>query len=328
MIYVVNQWAHLNWGWSKDYVDGISEVLTEREIEHKIVSNEYENELMKYLIGVPKDSIVWLMSYETDIAKAIRNIRPDLFLIAHAHGTKTMLFEPSYLHGGQVFIKPAYEIEKEYLSLYNLVFCNSQWQFVHMPTDNIRITGFPVPMGKIQRMYRACATGLRKEKKVLISQRFSFEKNLPFAIMLAKELTQFDYEVVWCYGRKTGDFELMSEYVKQAEYAGVEFKYCPNKMMYYEEMLTSGYVLTTSAYDTLSLSMVEGYLAGCKVISPNNMCFPEYMLKENMYDAYSIDHCIEVLHSARFGVESEELFNNKIVVDKMLRAIIGKGGIL
>ena len=83
-------------------------------------------------------------------------------------------------------------------------------------------------------------------------------------------------------------------------------------------------MLTTSAYDTLSLSMVEGYLAGCKVIAPRLMCFPEYMKEENMYDAFSIRKCLKAFETAEVnGFKNNKLWDNEEVVDNMLLALEG-----
>lgn len=326
MIVIVDQWKGMKGKWNQDYVNGLTEVFDRRGIEYSVESSNFENELVKTLLNVPANSIVWFMTYDNGMAEIVRKNRPDLFLVAHAHGTKTMLFEPSFIHGAEIFREPAEEIESRLISNYDIVFCNSEYQKSFIPEKvkaKVFVSGFPVPVSGFENKTQDL-NYYKEEKTVVISQRFSFEKNLPFAIMMGQELVKNGYSVVWCYGARTGDFTMMSDYVKVAEQAGIRFRECPTKIKYYEEICKAEYVLTTSAYDTLSLSMVEGYLAGCKVIAPRLMCFPEYMKEENMYDAFSIRKCIKAFETAEVnGFKNNKLWDNEEVVDNMLLALEG-----
>jgi len=333
MIYIVNPWGEESQGsWVRDYLDGVHRGLSGMCISHKELSNKFSNELMKELLALPENSIVWFTVYENEFAGILRKRRPDLKLVAHAHGTKTMWLEPSYIHNAQVFEDKPEVIEAKYEDVYDLLFCNSEYQKSFMThKDKAVVTGFPLDLDLYS--YKLPSHSEFVSKSVVISQRFSMEKNLPIALWFCRLLIDKGYSVIWCYGAKTGDFELLSDYVEQAKQMGVLMKYNKTKADYYDTLGHCEYVLTTSLYDTLSLSMVEGALAGCRVVAPSMMCFPEYMLETNMYEPFSGKDLLRAMDTAQVGElgfcsDGNRLYDSKVVVWNMIEAMYKKGFII
>ena len=204
-------------------------------------------------------------------------------VVVHQHSSPTQLLDPDAIWHPEVF-----DLYKEQYEYIDYACVNSKY-FAKILRKDLRewekdvkviVTGYPYKPLRIKDVDK-------EAKTVLINSRFALEKMHNLEIIVAKRLFDAGYRIL----RSKPKTEIFDK--ELFEYAT---KVCGFEFGGYEELLKKAEsVLVVSANDTLGVSALDGIMAGCKVVAPNDFAFPEFVPFGNLYAPYDIEDMLMTL---------------------------------
>lgn len=272
-----------------------------------------------YLNIESKPDDVWFISWAQS---------PIIELIKHKKGRKfglvvgltAMPFEPAVLWEAEENIN-----EEERLHAYDNIFANSHWckecicRYYPKLANRVIVTGFPVDY-HIYEPYRH----IPKEKNLVVfNQRFALEKLHILELEVAHHLIGRGYRVMHLSGISENELATHSTTVRafliRTKQIGMEFLYNPTKEAYHRNLARASFVITTSIADMLPSSLIEAIYLGAIPVAPNNLCFPEFVHKDNLYTPYDIKEILEIVSRKPTREHSIKKYSKEIVIKKFLK---------
>lgn len=176
---------------------------------------------------------------------------------------------------------------------------NSRYAQTFVPRASV--LGFPYsPMPTVQ--------GRKEKRTILINQRFATEKlsqiETLFAIRLVKEE---GYRILRTMplmhdGLPALYPDLVPLFRYMKDLCGEGFELSDGSTPAYMDMLARAeFCLTTTAFDTLSVSVLDGIHAGCIPIVPNALAFPEFVSDYCRYSPWAYDQVLAILERFKDG---------------------------
>ncbi len=255
--FLTNKKRQSVWAYSFDRL--YSEALNKIGIETKTINS------LKCLSKLTEKDYLFICQYQDIDTEEVRNCKA--IKLAQVNGTGANLYCPQVKQ-----TQEKKEVEK--ILNYNVVF-NKRHEKVFKsvyPNAKTIIAGFPVAVNLFSNIRR-------KKKKIVVAGRVSPDKQFYLATYLLKDLLKLGYEIVFCYNTdKDKEWLELYDYNKFKK-IGFKFKKL-NHNNFIKELQSAEYYFICSLGDTMSVSLAEALLCGCKPIVPD--------LKEGIpvYDDY------------------------------------------
>lgn len=254
--------------WAKTYNEAIRELgvveyrgIAPEDCLLSIIRDKSIKDEDIFLFGTVADSIIPL----------VKEVYSKNLLVGHAHHIERNIYESAFLYEGE---KGLSRIRRN-MEILDKVILNSTFQKRSFSLKNSFVSGFPVSVAGYSTL-KVC-------NSICINHRFGPDKNVNFAIDLVRPLRREGYTLDWLVpSLPIGDLSTI------AKGAGVNFVVSKTKADYFKHLSSYEYALSTTMYESLSVSCVEAVMLGLKVIAPDRFAFREFLDAKYLYDPYSI----------------------------------------
>lgn len=195
-------------------------------------------------------------------------------------------------------------IEKGYHQLCDLIFVGSEYhkqkvaKYFDIDTKKIVATGCIWDSREAFKYYPKLN---RKKDFVVFPHRLSAEKGIDDFLAIAKSMPEKEF-IITSSSNKECEIELPDN---------VTYKGGLSKSDYYDYLSSAKYYLSTAYQETFGYTLREALMYNCRVVVPNDLCYPEQLPKKCLYDRGDMDTIKKYLNdNYKVPAKYKTLFDN------------------
>jgi glycosyltransferase involved in cell wall biosynthesis len=313
--------------WTGCFTRAVRDALKNKEIPfielppYDWYTNPYEVRKEEYLAIDSKEDDVWFVGWaQSPAIEIIKNKKgKKLGLVV---GLTAMPFEPMVLWEAGETLK-----ENIRLRIYDKILANSHWCKKCITNaypdlmDKVVVTGFPIDF----EVFESLLNVPKDKKLVVFNQRFNLEKLHILEVEVARRLIKKGYRVQHLsgipYEELANQAVTTRTLITIARSIGMEMVFNPTKEIYHKNLAKASIVITTSIADMLPSSLIEAVHLGAVPVAPNNLCFPEFIHRDNLYQPYDIDEIINIVEERPIRAHSIYKYESNNVLTNILKEI-------
>ncbi len=309
--------------WTGNFTRAIRNELKRRQIEY-VELPPYDwytaNPPLEYYKSIisTKDDIWffgWAQTPAMDILKDKAGLKYGIVV-----GSTASPFEPANLWGTSSWCN-----ERFRLNQYDGLFAVSNWcskvitKAYPELQDRVTVTGFPIEYS----IYDPYKSIKKIDNLVIFNQRLTIEKLHILEVELSRKLVAKGFKVQHLSGQSREDLAKQSTtlaaLLKIMDNSGIEFIHNTKKETYHTNLAKASIAVTTSIADMLPNSMLEAIYLNLIPVAPRNLCFPEFVHKDNLYTPYDLDGMIDIIEKRPLREHPIMQFSKELVVEKYLK---------
>ena len=223
------------------------------------------------------DDILYLndISFPGLFASVLYHKKPK-YCYAYCHGTSQNNYD--YFSNNR---KSKWNVETGHSQLFDIVFLATNYHAEKLGWDNTLIVALP----KAPDKYIANQFPLKRDTLILSTNRPTIQK----------------------YTKKIEDRV-------EKKYGKIKRIQCSSWGDYSLELSSSIMMLSTTKEETFGYTILDAITCGCIPLAPNNLCFPELLPREYLYDDYNeLTHKIDLIMNREIECPKQLLNNDDIV---------------
>ncbi len=201
-------------------------------------------------------------------------------------------------------------VERGWHSVCDIIFVGSHYHkekvanYFMIEEDKIKVTGCVWNSAEAFKVYPHLD---EKEDFVIFPHRLSKEKGVLDFLGIARKMPEKKF-LITSSSNKECNYELPSN---------VTYKNNLTKKQYYQLLSKAKYYLSTAYQETFGYTLREALLYNCRVVVPNDLCYPEQVPSYCLYERSDIDTIKQLLSDEQVLNDSyikmyDESFNNML----------------
>ncbi len=311
--------------WTGNFTRAMRNELNRRKIEY-IELPPFDwytaNPPIEYYLSInSKKDDIWLFGWAQSPAMDYLKDKPGR-KYGIVVGSTASPFEPANLWGTSSWCN-----ERFRLGQYDKIYAVSNWcsnvitKAYPELQGRVEVTGFPIEYG----IYDPYKQIKKIDNLVIFNQRLSTEKLHIVEVELSRRLVAKGFKVQHLSGTSREELAKQSStleaLLKIMDNSGVEFIHNTVKETYHTNLAKATIAVTTSIADMLPNSMLEAIYLNLVPVAPRNLCFPEFIHKDNLYTPYDLDEMVEVIIKRPIREHPIMQFSKELVVEKYLKSM-------